>query len=150
MQTIDKLKSILNCEKDIELANILNVHKSQVSRWRKSGFAGSIDRLVEQLLMRIELQGIVNHADKSKIDFKAVLSARNRIKSRTGFSNVEISELRRELGCDLEELKNFILQKSKEGKAVLSFGDMSLSDAETKEAAIELRGKSHLLVRFND
>ena len=85
----------------------------------------------------------------SVIDRLQVLAAYHRLKSRLGYSNVEISELRRELNISMSELKNFLLEESSRGDAVLSLGDWSVSSDEIRSGAIELFGKPHLLVRFD-
>jgi len=91
--------------------------------------------------------GIANKA--GDIDRQGVLAAYQRLKQRLGYSNVEISELRREAGCPLELLKIFLLEESRQGRAVLSLGDWSVSSEETRTGAIELFGKPHLLVRLD-
>lgn len=79
-----------------------------------------------------------------------VLNAYKRAKERLGYSNVEIYELRKELGAPMEQVKAFLLEANRQGSAVLSLGDWSLSSDETRSGAIELFGKPHLLVRFRD
>ena len=84
------------------------------------------------------------------LDRQAVAAAYRRLRQRLGFSNVEIAELRREAGCAMEALKEFLLEESREGRAVLSLGDASVSSEESRAAAIELFGRPHLLVRLDD
>ncbi len=79
-----------------------------------------------------------------------VLEAYMRVKQRSGFSNVEIYELQQELGAPMEQLKEFLLQESKQGRVILGLGDWSLSSEETKSGAVYMRGKPHLLVRFKE
>ena len=79
-----------------------------------------------------------------------VLNAYKRAKERLGYSNVEIYELQKELGAPMDQVKAFLLEENRRGKAVLSLGDWSLSSDETRSGAIELLGKPHLLVRFRD
>jgi len=79
-----------------------------------------------------------------------VLGAYRRVKERLGYSNVEIYELQRELGAPMDQLKEFLLEGSRRGTAVLSLGDWSLSSEETRSGAIDIFGKPHLLVRFRD
>lgn len=92
--------------------------------------------------------GIANKA--GDIDSQGVVAAYQRLKQRLGYSNVEISELRREAGCPLDLLKNFLLEESRQGRVVLSLGDWSVSSEETRSGAIELFGKPHLLVRLDE
>ena len=83
------------------------------------------------------------------IDRQHVLAAYQRLMSRLGYSNVEISELRQELNIPMGELQSFLLEESSRGHAVLSLGDWSVSSDEIRSGAIELFGKPHLLVRFD-
>lgn len=78
------------------------------------------------------------------------LTAYKRVKERLGYSNVEIYELKKELGAPMDQVKAFVLEENRRGNAVLSLGDWSLSSEETRSAAIELFGKPHLLVKLRD
>jgi len=51
---IKKIKKALDCKTNRELALILNVEESTVSRWKKKGFHKSTERLLLLLLNRIE------------------------------------------------------------------------------------------------
>lgn len=84
-----------------------------------------------------------------EVDRGAVLAAYQRLKNRLGYGNVEISELRREAGCAMAGLKDFLIGESRRGRAVLSLGDWSVSNEETRDGAIDLFGKPHLLVRLD-
>ena len=86
----------------------------------------------------------------SGLNREQVLAAYRKVRQRIGFSDVEIYELQQESGCDTDSLKNFLLEESREDRAVLSFGDWSLSSEETRSAAIHIRGKTYLLVRFKE
>jgi hypothetical protein len=88
-------------------------------------------------------------AASGSIDRKLVLAAYQRLRSRLGYSNVEISQLQRELKIPMDALKRFLLEESSRGHAVLSLGDWSVSSDEIRSGAIELFGKPHLLVRFD-
>lgn len=83
------------------------------------------------------------------IERPLVRAAYRRLASRLGYRNVEISELQRELGIPMEELKRFLLEESRQGHAVLSLGDWSLSSEAIRSGAIELFGRPHLLVRLD-
>jgi hypothetical protein len=83
------------------------------------------------------------------LDRGELLAAYQRLARRLGYSNVEISGLRREAGCSMDSLKRFLLEESRKGRAVLSLGDWSVSSEETRAGAIELFGKPHLLVRLD-
>jgi hypothetical protein len=88
-------------------------------------------------------------AATGSINRKQVLAAYQRLRSRLGYSNVEISQLQRELKIPMDALKRFLLEESTQGHAVLSLGDWSVSSDEIRSGAIELFGKPHLLVRFD-
>jgi len=83
------------------------------------------------------------------LDRGEILATYQRLARRLGYSNVEISGLRREAGCSMDSLKHFLLEESRKGRAVLSLGDWSVSSEETRAGAIELFGKPHLLVRLD-
>jgi hypothetical protein len=83
------------------------------------------------------------------VDPRLVQAAYQRLRSRLGYRNVEISELQRELGIPMDALKRHLLEESREGRAVLSLGDWSVSSDAIRAGAIELFGKPHLLVRFD-
>jgi hypothetical protein len=88
-------------------------------------------------------------ASTGSIDRRLVLAAYQRLRSGLGYSNVEISQLQRELKIPMDALKRFLLEESTRGHAVLSLGDWSVSSDEIRSGAIELFGKPHLLVRFD-
>ena len=77
-----------------------------------------------------------------------VLEAYGKVKERADSLNVEIYELQQELGTPMDQLKKFILKSCHQDRAVLSFGDWSLSSEESRTGAIYLVGNPHLLVRF--
>ena len=83
------------------------------------------------------------------VDRPLVQAAYRRLTSRLGYSNVEISELQRELGIPMEDLKRFLLEESRQGHAVLSLGDWSVSSEAIRAGAIDLFGRPHLLVRLD-
>jgi len=85
---------------------------------------------------------------KTGMDKKKILNAYMKITSQTGYSNIEIYRLKQELGVGMDILEPFLLNESKQGDAVLSFGDWSLSSEEIRSCAIEIDGTPHLLVRF--
>ncbi len=89
----------------------------------------------------------MSHPELSR---EQVFAAYLKVKARTGFSNVEIYELQRELGVDMEAVKTFLLEESRQGRAVLSLGDWSLSSEETRSGVIEIQGNRYLLVRLNE
>jgi len=83
------------------------------------------------------------------VDHRLVQAAYQRLRSRLGYRNVEISELQRELGIPMDALKLHLLEESRDGRAVLSLGDWSVSSDAIRAGAIELFGQPHLLVRFD-
>jgi hypothetical protein len=85
-----------------------------------------------------------------ELDRETVLAAYRKVRQRTGFSSVEIYNLQQELGAPMDALKAFLLEESRQGGAVLSMGDWSLSSEETRSGAVELHGSQYLLVRFKD
>ncbi len=79
-----------------------------------------------------------------------ILKAYHNIRQRIGFSNIEIYELQKELGAHINELKEFLLEESRNGRAVLTLSDWSIASEEVRSGAIYLGGKPHLLVRFEE
>ena len=79
---------------------------------------------------------------------KSVMDSYQKVKQRFHFSDIWIFELYKEAGLQMDVLKNFLLKESREGRAVLSYGDWSLSSDEIHTGAIEINGDQHLMVRF--
>jgi hypothetical protein len=65
-----------------------------------------------------------------------------------GFDDVPISDLQERSGLALPELKAWLLEQSRAGRAVPTRGDWSLASAAARAAAIEIRGEPHLQVRL--
>ena len=78
------------------------------------------------------------------------MQAYQRVSRRTGYSSISIYELQQESRLPLDQIKAFILEESRNGNAVLSLGDWSLSSDAVRSAAIEIRGDRYLLVRFKN
>ncbi len=79
-----------------------------------------------------------------------VMDAYAKVKARGKFSDVWISDLQEQAGIEMGTFKAFLLKESREGRAVLSLGDssLSLSTAANRAAAIVINGDSNLMVRF--
>jgi hypothetical protein len=114
-------------------SSIFHLHVSSISR-----FIPSTDQEFKSL----------SEKPKTEIEREKVLRAYRKLASQTGYSNVEIYRLKQELGVGMDLLEPFLLNESKRGNAVLSFGDWSLSSEETRSGSIEIDGTPHLLVRF--
>jgi hypothetical protein len=82
------------------------------------------------------------------IDAGNIREAYRRLAEQSGFLSVKIAALQRESGSPLAELQQWLRDEYQQGRAVLSFGDWSLSDEATRAAAIELRGERYLLVKL--
>jgi hypothetical protein len=82
------------------------------------------------------------------LEKSTVFTAYLRVRSRLGYSNVEISELRNELNVPMEQLKRFLVEQSRLGNVQLSLGDWSVSSEAVRQGAVELYGRPHLLVSF--
>jgi hypothetical protein len=79
-----------------------------------------------------------------------VFTAYLRVRNHRGYSNVEIYELQQELGAPMDQLKNFLLEESRQGRVVFSRGDWSVSSEAVRSGAVELNGQPHLLVEFKE
>jgi DNA-binding HxlR family transcriptional regulator len=82
------------------------------------------------------------------IDAGRICEAYRVLAEQSGFPSVKIAVLQRESGTQLAALQRWLRNEYQQGRAVLSFGDWSLSDEATRAAAIELRGESYLLVKL--
>lgn len=67
---------------------------------------------------------------------------------KTGFPAVSIGHLAQEVRMPTGELQEHLRNQWKQGNVVFSSGDWSLSDAETKGAAMQVAGQRVLQVRF--
>lgn len=79
---------------------------------------------------------------------KPLLEVYRGLVERNGFPDVEIAELREELGTPMPDVNARIIEECKAGRAVLSFGDWSLASEKTRSCAIEMGGERYLRVRF--
>jgi hypothetical protein len=79
-----------------------------------------------------------------------ILQAYRTLAERSGFSSVKIAALQRESAVALPELHRWLQDEYQHGRAVLSFGDWSLSDEATRAAALEIRGEHYLLVKLRE
>ena len=96
----------------------------------------------------LPLSGLDEQEEEPELHKSTVFAAYLRVRSRLGYSNVEISELQKELDIPMDRLKSFLLEQSRLGNVVLSLGDWSVSSEAVRAGAIELYGRSHLLVSF--
>jgi len=87
-------------------------------------------------------------APPEEIDSDRIREAYRALVDQSGFTSVKIAALQREAGTTLVALQQWLLAEYQQGRAVLSFGDWSLSDEATRAAAIELRGERYLLVKL--
>jgi hypothetical protein len=87
-------------------------------------------------------------APPEEIDSDRIREAYRALADQSGFTSVKIAALQREAGTTLVALQQWLLAEYQQGRAVLSFGDWSLSDEATRAAAIELRGERYLLVKL--
>lgn len=79
-----------------------------------------------------------------------VREAYNLLKAKSGMPAVAISDLARESGRPMEEVKSLLQRGNAQGKVVLSSGDWSLSGPEKRAGAIDTPAqKGNLLARFN-
>lgn len=103
---------------------------------------------VEAVLAELPYAWVKEPAEESADLETRVMAAYGKVKQRIGFSDVEIFDLQQESGIPMDRLKAFLMDKSREGRAVLSQGDWSLSSDKVRSGAIELHGLAHLMVRF--
>jgi hypothetical protein len=80
-----------------------------------------------------------------EVESSKIQSAYEKLKTETGFSSVNISDLQKKSGVPLKELHEFI---KKEPRAIPAMGDWSLSSESERAAAIDINGKPHLLVKL--
>jgi hypothetical protein len=89
-------------------------------------------------------------APSEGINAGAIHAAYGALAERSGFPSVKIAALQRESGVSLPGLHEWLRDEYQRGRAVLSFGDWSLSDEATRAAAIEIRGEHFLLVKLRE
>ncbi|MHA3771539.1 hypothetical protein ACXR0O_08380 [Verrucomicrobiota bacterium sgz303538] len=81
---------------------------------------------------------------------ETVREAYRTVAARTGFPAVAIATLQQESGVPMEALKQWLIDEYKDGRAIFSFGDWSLSDETKRAGGIELNGERYLLVRLQE
>lgn len=74
--------------------------------------------------------------------FNDLADAYDSLKVKTGYSNVPIADLRDELGVSQSAIEEMLKELSKKGKAVLTSGDWSLSDAKIRSGELGFGPKS--------
>lgn len=80
-----------------------------------------------------------------------VQDAYNRLASRSGYPAVHISDVAKESGVPLLEVKSLLTRAHEQGKAVLSLGDTSVVSPEVRAGAMDTAAqKGNLLVRLTD
>ncbi len=89
-------------------------------------------------------------SNKYYITLEKALKAYKEMTTHTGFQNVYISELQRKLNIPMDELKNFLVEQSRNGNVILAIGDWSIADDKARAGAINMLGSRHLLVCFKD
>jgi len=87
-------------------------------------------------------------ATSEGLDAGRIREAYRVLAEHSGFPSVKIAALQRESGAALTVLHRWLMEEHQQGRAVLSFGDWSLSDEAARVAAIELRGERYLLVKL--
>jgi hypothetical protein len=85
-----------------------------------------------------------------ELNRERVLEAYRKVSQRVGFSNIEIYQLQQELGIPIEQLKEFLLNESRNGTAFPSFGNWQLASEASRKAAIYINGEPHLVIRFKE
>ncbi|MGD8264739.1 MAG: hypothetical protein PVF14_14030 [Desulfobacterales bacterium] len=88
--------------------------------------------------------------DPHSINRGDVFTAYLRVRKRLGCSRVEIYELQQELGVPMDQLKNFLLEESRQERVVFSRADRPMSSKAIRSGAVELNGQPHLLVEFKE
>lgn len=83
-----------------------------------------------------------------EIDSK-IKSAYEDIVGNSGFIDVNISELQKRTGLPMEEVQNWVRKQSREGNAVPSRGDWSLSSEEVRKGGIEIGQGENFLDRMH-
>lgn len=78
-----------------------------------------------------------------------IKSAYEDIVGNSGFIDVNISELQKRTGLPMKEVQNWVRKQSREGNAVPSRGDWSLSSEEVRKGGIELGLGENFLDRMH-
>jgi hypothetical protein len=91
---------------------------------------------------------LVESSSASSVSDADVLRAYRETVAEFAYPDVLIHEVFLRLGGDLEALKAHLLQACRQGRAVASVGDWSLSSPEERKAALYINGHPHLRIRF--
>lgn len=82
------------------------------------------------------------------LDTSRVLQAYDQLVLRSGLPDVWICDLQRESGADLESLKTWLIEQSRQGRVAPSRGDWSLATPEQRSAALFINHEPFPRVRF--
>ena len=149
--TLTKIRSKLTAgvirEKADEAIGFL-VNERKLLKVRACGRVNFIHASTVKPYLGIFEEHTKNNSVDTDINRDTILESYEKIKRQKGFPNIEIYELQHDLSVPADKLKELLLEESRKGSAVLSMGDWSLSSDEVRNAAIDLDGKPHLLIRF--
>jgi len=100
--------------------------------------------VVQRLAARIRAA----ESSAATLDAEQVLASYKAVVDRGGVVDIRVADLAAAIPCGPEALKTFILDRRRQGKAVLSHGDWSLASEAERAAAIEVDGEPYLRVRL--
>ncbi|WP_395745632.1 hypothetical protein [Prosthecobacter sp.] len=82
------------------------------------------------------------------IDEGVIRQAYDSLVQEAGYADVRISDLQQRSGVQLDTLKPWLLNQSREGRIAPTRGDWSLAGEDEKAAAIQIDGQPHVRIRF--
>jgi hypothetical protein len=123
---------------------LFRVGQQKVSR----GVVFLHNSVIESLAAKL-LQGTTDSSyDKHAPDLTELIEAINRCARRTGFGDIRLAVLTKELGCPVKEIEGAIRELVKVGRAVLGHGDWSLATPVEKESSILFGEERYLTIRL--
>jgi hypothetical protein len=82
------------------------------------------------------------------LDEDRIWEAYQRLVSQKGYPHVRIAELLKEAQVGWPALREWLLARCRQGKAIPAPGDWSLASPEEREHSLEIRGEPHLLIEL--
>jgi hypothetical protein len=134
--------------KKIDEALKLLVGEGKLLRLRWSSYPVYLHAsALPKMAMPPQPAGVESSVDQA-ISNADVLRAYHETVAELGYPDVLIHEVFLRLGGDLDAFKTYLMDACRQGRALASVGDWSLSSPEERKAALYINGQPHLRIRF--
>lgn len=144
----DRLKNKGAVAKKIDEAFKLLVSEGKLLRLRWSNFPVYLHVSELPRMKDAPQPTLVEPSSAQSVSDADVLRAYRETVAEFAYPDVLIHEVFLRLGGDLEAFKAHLIQACRQGRAVASVGDWSLSSPEERKAALYINGHPHLRIRF--